>query len=196
MAERPADGFEVKGITLRGRLDFIAAVHGVDAVERVLGALPPTQASVLRRSILATRWYPRVLLQALDDAICGLLLGDRSPAAYRRLGAEQCAYQRRQGQELTGSSPHLAMKGLEAAYRSIHRPGQASYRPLGHLGAEIVVTGVPCVPTQCQVNAGFLQELLGQLGVLDVAVQTPRCGIGSTRCVYEVHWRLAPGRRG
>jgi hypothetical protein len=68
---------EVKGGVLRSRLAFVEEHGGAQAVERVLGALPPDDQAKLK-ALTAVGWYPFEVGKRLDDAIMKVLGAGRA----------------------------------------------------------------------------------------------------------------------
>lgn len=187
----------IKGVALKGTLDFLRARAGEDGVARALAALPEEIRAPLSKSILATSFYPLPWLVALQaetlrvaglDSKEGLRLIGRFAAESAVTGVYRIFLKVGSPEFILGKSSRMFGNyfqgvGAEAFRMAELRPGfgrlELARYPGGH-------------PDFCRRLDGYFERVLELSGAKEVRIHHSRCAFvpgGGDLCEWGAKWR-------
>lgn len=182
---------EIKGMTLKSRIEYLTIHFGPDAVDKVFAKLKKKRGDDLSKKILATKWYPLDLQIDLDDIIkYEFAKGDE--LIYQKLGAHSADmhYKEKYSGFLKDKDPHNVLNKSIFAFDLYFRPGKAVCTKLGPKETKIEISLFKSNPKNCQTNIGFYKRAVELSGGKDVKVEEKSCtGKGDRVCTFVISWK-------
>lgn len=184
---------KVKGNVLMARKAFVEKQFGHPAWERVLSALAPEEAEVLRERLTPVAWFPFDLGKHLDAAIVKIL-GEGRPAVFEAMGEasarENLATVHRDF--LVHGDPQAFMKRAPTIYKFYYDQGNRTYEPTGPNSGVLTTHDADTFSlVDCLTVVGWYKEALRQCGAKSVTVREPECRAkGKPCCRYEISWTM------
>ena len=186
-------GMSAKGSVVRSTLKFLHATAGAEAVERILGRLPPEVRTRCERAD-ATDELPyddvRALWQAADQVV-----GAEDPDWMQRAGAysiESTGVQLYAG-ILKKNSPSEFLRQSISLFRLFYHPGnmEVVYEAPGTAVLRLVGFD-PAITLFCRRQTGGLREALTLAGGVKPRARHVRCSLeGDAFCEWELTWSTA-----
>lgn len=181
---------EIKGMTLKSRIEYITLHFGAASVKKVFAKLKEKRGDDLSNKILATKWYPLQLQSDLDDIIrYDLANGDE--LIYQKLGAHSADmhYKEKYSGFLKDKDPFNVLKKSTFAFDLYFRPGKALCTKTGPKEIKIEVSLFKSTSKNCQTNIGFYKRAVELSGGKDVKVVERTCtGKGDGMCTFIISW--------
>ncbi len=183
---------QIKGMAIKGRVDYIRARFGEEGLARVMEALSPEHRSYLRDDVIVSSWYPFSLSE--DIMACAeRVLGKNDGSLCREAGAASCRFGFETAYKEFATAPDIDKaiasfsKILWKSYWDTGRLEVRSPSP-GYTEVELCDFDVPH-PTLCQVLIGFFETALKIWGASHVLVAHPTCHEkGAKNCIFAVSW--------
>ncbi|HEY3445316.1 MAG TPA: hypothetical protein VGK67_03085 [Myxococcales bacterium] len=182
---------KIKGLSMVHLRRFLVERFGEDGLARVLAALPPDQARLLR-SPAASEWYPlrdHALIEAkVMDVLYG---GDLSKAkefarfdAALQIGGIFKFF-------LRVLDPGFLIKKSASLWSQSFSGGRCEVETTGPHSCRMKLSGYDQVhEVMCSDWQGTLQGMLEVCGVKESVVTHPECRFhGQPHCLYEVSWK-------
>lgn len=181
---------EIKGSVLKTRLAFVKEQAGAEGVDKVLAALTPDDAHILK-GIVSVGWYPFEIGKRLDVAIVSAL-GQGRMEFFERLG-EVSAEKNLGGPHrsfLAPGDPHRFLRRAPAIYSTYYRTGRREYEQTGD--SEGILTtheAETFSKPDCHTVMGWYRKALEMCGCTDVRIAEEECrATGGSVCRYRVSW--------
>lgn len=183
----------VKGSTLRTRRTFVLRHHGEEAWRRVLGALPAEMAAECDSLLVASRWYPFALRNALEAAIVRVCAaGDEKICV--DMGAfsasENLSTLYRQFRA-GGDEPGPFYRRFAQLYPALYDFGRMGVVESAEENVVRIVHDFDgnATRTNCLGTIGFFRGAGQAAGIPGVVVEERGCQVrGDTSCVLLVRW--------
>lgn len=180
----------IKGTKVTSKLAYVRDVHGEDAAQAVLGALPREDRRRVS-SVLEIGWYPQELyerlLVALVDGVGG---GDERELD--RVGAHSAERQSRGAYSVyfRGKNPGDLLEGMPSMHAMLNDPGEmrVERRRDGHV---TLLVGSPRGEVHsCRVARAFYRRAVELCGGREVTVREVECsGRDAPACRFEIRWQ-------
>lgn len=184
---------KLKGNVLISRKAFVDKEFGAGAWERVLRALKPEEAEVLRDRLTPVGWFPWELGLSLDAAIVNILAGGRQ-AVFENLG-ETSARENLTGVHkdfLVHGDPQAFMKRAPMFYKFYYDEGTCAWEASGPTSGAVTVAGTRGASlVDCLTAVGWYREALRLCGAKGASVREVECRAkGKPHCRYEISWTM------
>lgn len=180
----------VKGSVILHRFNWFEE-RGGDAAERVLSAMAPEDADVLRRGVFAGVWYPIELFLALSRTI-DRVLGRGDLSVLREIGAVSALVGLRgtYGVFVKPGHPELVFKRAPAVWGQFYDSGRVSFENEGPTTVRLILADVATPALEvCAAVHGWIEGMLQFTGV-EGTVREERCvARGDARCEYVIAWK-------
>jgi hypothetical protein len=184
-----AGGPHLHGQIVVARFEYLKRNHGVEAISRVLEALPAADQARLA-GVQKEAWYPFATLIRLDRAIAQLASGEEA-AVYERLG-EASAQERTLwlGEHAPLVNVHGFLARMAEEHRRFHTFGFAEYRRINFSVGEISFSEYPeNDPIYCLSARGYLRRSIEHLTGGTVSAEERYCqNRGDVACVWSLRW--------
>jgi hypothetical protein len=187
----PASGGLLTGELILARFDYVRTVYGLDALARVLAALPAGDTSLLDQ-VSRGEWYPLRTLIALDKTIAAVLAPD-DPAVFERLGRHSA---RRHtawlGEHASLMCVHAFLARAAEGHRRFQTFGHAAYRRTGFTEGQMCYFGYPpeLDVVYCLSGRGYLAAALEELTQGPATVEESECQCrGGGCCRFVLRWQ-------
>jgi uncharacterized protein (TIGR02265 family) len=181
---------QVKGSVLISRLAFVEQHGGADAVERVLGTLPPADRTQLH-NLVAIQWCPFELGRRLDDAIVNVL-GDGRAQFFERLGAASADGNLTGVHKafLTPGDPQAFLAKAPQIYKLYYDTGRREYAQTGPTAAVLTTHDAETFSgPDCLTVIGWYRRALELCGATHVHIIEDECRArGGAVCRYRISW--------
>jgi uncharacterized protein (TIGR02265 family) len=180
----------VKGTMLQAHVAWARQALGDERFAPVLDALPPEDAELVRRGVLATDWVPFATLVRFDRAVAKVV-GGTPEAVYRDMGLESAranlagAYK-----AFVQDEPHRFFENIGRLHSRFQNFGQCAYERTGERSARMRYDGYEDYsPVFCASAAGYFQGALEAMGATRPAVRESSCQCaGGDACTFELSW--------
>lgn len=183
---------QIKGTTLRLRLQFVRDRWGDRGIEAVLAKLDPQDASAVRTA-LPIGWYPLSLNALLDQTICHVLAGSNE-RVYEEMGAysADAFAERIYDTYFEERSPERFLAVTRELYKNYYRNcGTRRNVVIAPGTVDLYVEGSPEVYVpNCRSNTGFIRRCLELLEVDGAACEELECGAATARGRGDCHARV------
>jgi methyl-accepting chemotaxis protein len=186
-----------RGNALLGRLDFVKDKYGLRALDRVLAAVDPEHARILRGRVDPEGSYPPELLGALTSAIRKELAGG-SDDILREMTRYRARFDIAPGAPLArhfkaGDPGHIVHR-MDLCLRHNWGEGvtvQTTDVGPGHVHQEVDM-GRKQPRERCTYNhVGWMEGVIDASGGIPHIRKTACMHDGAPRCVYEIEWEMA-----
>lgn len=182
---------EIKGTTFQLRLRFVRERWGEEAVERVLAAMAPDDAAVVRGA-LPIGWYPLALNARLDEAISRTMT-DGGETVYRELGSHAAVELAREiySAYVADATPREFLEASTKMYRLHYRNAGSKRDEFPGPGvAEVTFEGgAETYRSNCVSKGGFLTKGVEVSGGREVSCEEVGCALrGDPACVFRLRW--------
>lgn len=184
----------VKGQLLLARFDYVREAHGLEAMARVLAALPPDDNQAAR-GLVRDGWYPFEFLLRLDHVLVRLLAGGE-PSFFEELGRASARHRIEWlGEHAALINVHGFLSRAADEHRRFHDFGRVVYQRTGFHSSDMAYSEYPLVDRGfCLASRGYfkgvLELLIGRPG--DVCEIDCQCD-GAAACVFRLDWRQPNG---
>ena len=181
----------MRGATVLARIDWIRKHHGLESLERVLAAMPPAKANVIRSAVVASLWIRVDAVMAFIEAIDQVLgRGDLSlvrPLA-RHAARTNMPLLYRIFYKL--GSVEFIMSKAAAVWHAHYDSGVATSRTVpGGLRFRVTDFATPH-RIHCQSFLGWAEEIISLCGAELVSAREVECRLsGGKVCEFEVKYR-------
>jgi uncharacterized protein (TIGR02265 family) len=190
----PSAGPGIKGNVLISRLKFVRERGGEEALEKVLGRVPPEDQKLLRGWILPIGWYPFDLNQRLDGAIARVFSPDDKSQVFLDMGRASADANLSGPQKpfLKQGDPHFLLGNAERIYAAYYQVGHRAYERTGERSGVLRTFDAETVSaTDCLTVVGWHVRAVELCGGKNVKVAETQCRArGGAHCEYEVSWEL------
>jgi hypothetical protein len=189
---------QIKGITIKSRLDF-ARARGGEALVDKMRAAPPPVGELAKSGMLSLREFPL----AHDDLLCRFIAEQLKAGEkiYREMGAFS-ADEHRNFQKIVHGAKTDPFELLAGVPRQFHQylsgdAGSARYEMLDLHSGRIIWEGhKESYLSHCLSSIGYFIRLLEISGVMGARGENTEClAKGDKRCVWDFKWEAATGVR-
>ena len=178
---------QIKGSKLSSKLEFVRAVYGGPAIDRVIDALPVAERDEMR-DIIDLRWYPSEMYDDLVQAICAVLAGG-DPAIYDQMGVHTAEHQ------LSNIYAAFRRQDLIKMIRNMV-PMHSHMNTPAHMQVEtdedsctIIVDEPKSSTVACRIARAFYRRTAELAGAKGVDVTEETCSSrGDDACRFRVQW--------
>jgi hypothetical protein len=181
----------IKGMILKGRLQFLEKTFGPGAMLKVLAYLKGRTHEVMSdpKNIRATGWYEFTINKELDRAIF-LAFGKSDEKLYKQMGGFSNEFQDSVSSIDNYSTPWKYLRLQANAFPRFWDPGRLELlevRTSGNCEAIMRFHDVRSTRENCLTNIGFLETGLAMCGAKDIKVWETQCTEDLAVTFCEIH---------
>lgn len=182
---------QVKGGTLKSRIEFIKEHYGQDGLEKVLSKVTEEDRDILTGILLYSSWYPYETYDRLDKAIREVL----APAdkhIYKKMGAFSAKQHLNSIYQayLKQNDPLAFCKIFPNIFKAYYDSGRVEpeFASEHSVIFKIYDFASPTRP-DCESNVGYIEEGLNLCGAKNPKVVETKCRLrGSEYCEIIASW--------
>ena len=185
-------GTQLKGASIKARLDYLEEEHGPETLREVLGCLPEGERSRLENGVLPSTWYPLELHGSLDGAIASVLDPMHPVEVFRVLGRASADRNLNSFHRifLQGRDPKDVLASFPSIRRTNYSDGEASYQAVDETHVALCVSGASGhTVADCASTAGYFERAIELLGGSSPTVELSKCRErGDPVCEFLCSW--------
>ena len=184
---------KIKGSVLLAREVFVKKHFNLEAWDRVLQALPPTERELIAVRLSNVGWYPFEVGMRLDDAIVRIL-GRGNPKIFEGIGAASARENLATVHKsfLAPGNPQAFMAKAPIIYGFYYDTGRRTYEATGPNSCVLTTYDADTYSSvDCLTVVGWHKEGLAMCGARDVSALEETCRArGDAVCRYSFTWKM------